>query len=147
MQSILKMIQSATVGHKYSLDELVHIVRPVIYVWCVMKFGRKSYIPIKISFALDVIHILISAVRLVRSNQYENKNSKKSHFILSVVEKNEIMKRIRASILKYIVRDPIFTDYFKFYLEKVCRLVRVPEAIVTYLLAYINYYRFYSYIA
>ena len=122
-------------------------MRPVIYIWCVMMCGKKSYTPIKISFALDVVQILIGVTRQVRSSQYEKKNSKKSHCILSVAEKNEIVKRMRASLLKYFVRDPIFTDYFKHYLEKVCRLVRIPEAIVAYLLAYINYYRFYSYIA
>jgi hypothetical protein len=50
-------------------------------------------------------------------------------------------------LLKYIVRDPIFTEYFRKWLEIICATVRIPSAMVQYLLAYINYYRFYSYIA
>ena len=66
---------------------------------------------------------------------------------MTVVEKNEIKKRIQNSLLKYLVRDPIFTQYFRSYLERICAMVRIPQAIVQYVLAYINYYRFYSYIA
>lgn len=40
---------------KFSIDELINIVRPVIYVYAILKFGRRSFRPIKISLALDVI--------------------------------------------------------------------------------------------
>lgn len=63
------------------------------------------------------------------------------------MEKNEIIKRIRVSILKYFVRDPIFEGFFKPIIEKFGAKLRIPQALITYLLAYINYFRFYSYIA
>lgn len=55
LQTIFKLIADACVGSKYSLDELIAIVRPLIYVWCVLRFGRKSYFPVKVSFALDLV--------------------------------------------------------------------------------------------
>lgn len=67
--------------------------------------------------------------------------------ILSPTEKNEIVKRIRMSLLKYLVRDPIFNQFLKPTIEKYTAMVRIPSYLVTYLLAYINYFRFYSYIA
>jgi mannose/fructose/N-acetylgalactosamine-specific phosphotransferase system component IID len=70
---IFKWISNVCVGTKYSLDEIVSIVRPVIYVWCVMKFGRKSWTPIKISAILDLVQIVIGITRLSRSNFYEQK--------------------------------------------------------------------------
>ena len=39
---------------KFSIDELINIVRPVLYVYCVMRFGRRSFKPIKISLVLDI---------------------------------------------------------------------------------------------
>lgn len=70
---LLKQISNLCVGTKYSLDEIVAIVRPVIYVWCVVRFGRKSWLPIKICLLLDLIQIMIGVTRLSRSAFYEQK--------------------------------------------------------------------------
>lgn len=55
---------------------------------------------------------MIGIIRLSRSHKYETTEAtlhlKKQHFILTTIEKNEIMKRMRLSLLKYLVRDPIF---------------------------------------
>ena len=48
------MISTYTVGKEWSLDEVLSIIRPAIYVWAVIKFGRKSYTPIKIAAILDI---------------------------------------------------------------------------------------------
>ena len=68
------MIANLFVGSKYSLDELIAIIRPVVYVYSVMKFSRKSYTPIKICLVLDVVQIVIGMVRLNRSAFYEAKS-------------------------------------------------------------------------
>jgi hypothetical protein len=68
--------------------------------------------------------------------------------VLSLTEKNEITKRTRSALLKYLVRDPIFTQFTKPMIEKYLGKLRIiPPAIISYLIAYINYFRFYSYIA
>lgn len=52
---IFKLIANVCVGSRYALDEVIAIVRPVVYVWAVMKYGRKSYTPIKLSAVLDIL--------------------------------------------------------------------------------------------
>jgi mannose/fructose/N-acetylgalactosamine-specific phosphotransferase system component IID len=54
-------------SNRYHLDDIIVIVRPFIFVYCVMQYGHKSYTPIKISFVLDMISILLSFSRLVQS--------------------------------------------------------------------------------
>lgn len=70
---VLKQISNLCVGTKYSLDEILTIVRPVIYVWSVVRFGRKSWLPIKICLLLDLVQIIIGVTRLSRSTFYEHK--------------------------------------------------------------------------
>lgn len=152
VQWLVKTISTYTVGKEWSLDEVLNIVRPAIYVWAVIKFGRKSYTPIKIAAVLDITQFIIGRVRLHRSHQCESKadnlHTKKQHFVLSSTEKNELWHRTRSSVLKYLVRDPIFTQFTKPMIEKYLGKTRViPQAIISYLIAYINYFRFYSYIA
>jgi len=97
---LFKLLSKFLIASKISLDEVINIVRPVVYVWSIIKYGRKSYRPLKISFALDLVQIIMGMMRLVRSSEYENKNqgknlpTRKSHFILSPTEKNQIFKRI-----------------------------------------------------
>jgi len=67
------MIASTFVGSRYSLDELITIIRPVVYVYAVMKLGRKSFAPLKISLVLDIAQIVIGVTRLNRSSFYEAK--------------------------------------------------------------------------
>lgn len=68
---VFKQISNMCVGTKYSLDEILAIIRPVLYVWSVMRFGRKSWTPIKISLVLDLVQIVIGVTRLSRSSFYE----------------------------------------------------------------------------
>lgn len=140
-------------GKLWCLDELINIVRPAIYVWAVIRFGRKSYSPIKIAAILDITQFVIGRVRMHHSAYYESKaadsvHAKKQHFILSDTEKAELWSRTKSSCLKYLVRDPIFTQFTKPMIERYLGRTRiVPGAIISYLIAYINYFRFYSYIA
>lgn len=64
-----------------------------------------------------------------------------------MVEKNEIANRIRQSLLKYLVREPIFTRIVQPSLEKVCSKLWIPNAFVGYFISYVNYYRYYSFIS
>lgn len=97
---LFKLLTKFLIASKISVDEVINIVRPVVYVWSIIKYGRKSYRPLKISFVLDLVQITMGVMRLVRSSEYENKNrvknlpARKSHFILSPTEKNQIFKRM-----------------------------------------------------
>lgn len=124
---------------RFSPDEVIAILRPVMYMWLLVKYGVKSYKPIWISLLLDFAQLAIGLIRLRRSGQEEHS--------LSLVEKNEIASRIRISLLKYLIREPIFSRVVKPGLEKVCSKLWIPSAFVSYFIAYINYYRYYSFIA
>ena len=53
--TIVKWICDLLINRHHAIDELLNIVRPFIYVYSVVKFGRKSFKPIKISLLIDVI--------------------------------------------------------------------------------------------
>ena len=69
------------------------------------------------------------------------------HFLLRNVEVQEITRRCYLALLKYLVRDPIFTVYTRPLIEKVLHKVWVPHTVIAYLFAYVNYYRYYTYIS
>jgi len=70
---LFKLLTNFLIASKISIDEVISIVRPVVYVWSIIQYGRKSYRPLKISFAFDLVQIIMGLMRLVRSKEYENK--------------------------------------------------------------------------
>jgi len=123
------------------------ILRPVVYVYSVLKYGRRSYKPIQISFMFDICQLVISAIRLWRSAKAEQKEGKGKSGMLSQIEAFEIKRRCQISALKYLVRDPVFTDYTMPILIKLLNRMHVPTVVSTYLLAYIKYFRYYAFIS
>lgn len=69
------------------------------------------------------------------------------HFLLRNIEVAEITRRCYMTLLKYLVRDPIFSVYTKPFIVAALRKVRIPSTVIAYLFAYINYYRYYTYIS
>ena len=67
VSNLIKNFANLVVNNRYSLDDILHIIRPFIYVYSVMKFGRRSYKPIKIALAIDMVSIFVSMTRLIRS--------------------------------------------------------------------------------
>jgi len=106
-----------------------------------MKYGRRSFKPIKIALVIDAVSIGISMLRLIRSANSKDKKHK-----LRTIEKKEIMRRIWEALLKYLVRDPIFESYTKVVLERVFDALRISK-LLPLVLSVVNYFRYYSYIA
>ena len=50
-------------------------------------------------------------------------------------------------MLKYLVREPIFTLYTKPVLVRVLQRLHIPQTVIAYFFAYVNYYRYYTYIS
>lgn len=128
-------------NNRYNLDDVLYILRPFIYVYCVMKLGKKSYTPIKVALVLDILSIVVSTIRLNRSSNTVDKKQR-----LRSVEKKEIMRRIWETLLKYLVRDPIFDTYTKVFLERIFVALRITK-LLPILMSIVNYFRYYSYIA
>ena len=190
-KDILKFFGNLLLNSRFSIDELINIVRPVVYLYAILRFGRKSFRPLKISLVMDLVQIFFSCLRLWRSNREKRKleqlesNSangssshkrpnyqplvhratvadqspeievttshrvpgNKMHFLLRNIEVREITRRCYSTLLKYLVRDPIFSVYTKPLIVAVLRKLRIPTTIIAYLFAYINYYRYYTYIS
>ena len=69
----MKFFGNILMNSKFCIDELINIARPVIYLWAILRFGRKSFRPLKISFVLDLVQIVFSCLRLWRSNREKRK--------------------------------------------------------------------------
>jgi hypothetical protein len=46
-------------------SDILHIIRPVVYVYLVMKHGKKSWVPIKVSLAMDLLIIFLVFLKLI----------------------------------------------------------------------------------
>jgi hypothetical protein len=58
---------------QFSIDELINIARPVIYVYAILRFGRRSFRPLKFSLILDLTQIFFTLLRMWRSNREKKK--------------------------------------------------------------------------
>ena len=79
--------------------------------------------------------IILSAIRLKQDTN------------LRTIEKAEMWKRIKFAALLYLVRDPIYENFTKISLERVFGILRISPKILAFLLAGVNYSRYYTYIA
>lgn len=70
-RKLIKSIFGLLFNQRYHLDDIINIFRPFIFVYLVMKHGRKSYQPIKVSLILDLVSILISFSRLIQASNPE----------------------------------------------------------------------------
>ena len=68
----------------------------------------------------------------------------KMHFLLRNVEVKELTRRCYLALIKYIVREPIWSVWTKPLIERA--LWRIPT-LTAYLLALINYWRYYTYVS
>eukprot|EP00347_Sterkiella_histriomuscorum_P018838 403343978 len=136
---------------RYHLDDVLFILRPFIYVYSVYQYGRKSYTPIKICAIIDALAIMVSLHRLSKSqppSQSQNGSQKiERKDKLRSIEKQQLLKRIRETLIKYLIRDPIFENYTKVVLERLFSALRISPKILQLLLSLIGYFRYYTYIA
>ena len=69
LQSIVAFIKRLfKTCSKFSIDEVIAIFRPVVYMWSLIKYGKKSYRPIWISLFLDIAQAIVGIFRLRRSS-------------------------------------------------------------------------------
>lgn len=64
-----------------------------------MKHGRKSWLPLKVSLAMDVIIIFLVILKLIGAQK------------LRSIEKRDLQWRCLNSLLKYLLRDPIYESF------------------------------------
>ncbi len=95
---------------------------------------------------LDSLAILVSLYRLSKAGSNKNMSSSKNERLRSI-ERQELTKRIKDSLLKYLIRDPIYENFTKKLLEKVFLTLRISPKLLSLLFSLLNYFRYYAYIA
>jgi peroxin-16 len=61
---VLKSIVKKVVGILFNSD-ILHIIRPFVYIFLVMKHGKKSWVPIQVSLAMDLLIIFLVFLKLI----------------------------------------------------------------------------------
>ncbi|XP_073012765.1 peroxisome biogenesis protein 16 [Typha latifolia] len=102
-------------GRLFLAGEALSILRPLIYVMFIRKYGIRSWTPWLISLAVDLTGMSILSYA---TSQHCGGGDRLCQ--LSTSEKDELKRRKLICAL-YIMRDPFFTKYTKHQLEKADR--------------------------
>ncbi|XP_031496100.1 peroxisome biogenesis protein 16 [Nymphaea colorata] len=102
--------EKGLVGAAFVFGEVLYIMRPVIYVLFIRKYGLRSWIPWFSSLSIDIL--AMSLLSFTSNLSRKGKNS----LLLSAVEKDEL-KRRKLLWAFYILRDPFFSKYTRHHLE------------------------------
>ena len=104
-----------------------------------MKYGRKSYTPVKVAFIIDMVSIVFSIIRFKKSGGSGKENKR-----LRSLEKQFIIRRIWEALLKYLIRDPIFEEFTKRFAFKVFSTLRLSPKLFSFLISIVNTFRYIS---
>ncbi|XP_022872554.1 peroxisome biogenesis protein 16 isoform X1 [Olea europaea var. sylvestris] len=108
-------------GGLFLIGEMMFILRPLIYVLLIKKYGTRSWFPWITSLTVDLIsNGVISYITILRQNSKE--------FCLSNIEKHELKRRKLLWAL-YLMRDPFFSKYTRLRLDGTQKLLE-PVPIV-----------------
>ncbi|KAK4375913.1 hypothetical protein RND71_006590 [Anisodus tanguticus] len=105
-------------GGFFVTGEILFIIRPLIYVILMRKYGTRSWFPWCVSLAVDLIGNSILAVTLMSQH-----SGKKQQLQSSDSEKDEL-KRRRMLWALYLMWDPLFTKHTRQRLESTQRLAQ-----------------------
>lgn len=115
-------------GGLFVLGEVMSILRPLIYVLLIRKYGFRSWFPWSMSLAMDVMGMsILSHV----TTSWRSKTDGQIH--LSNPEKHELNRRKLLWAL-YLMRDPFFCKYSRQRLESTEKLLE-PIPVIGFLAA------------
>lgn len=113
-------------GGLFVMGEMMFIIRPLLYVLLIRKYGTRSWFPWFTSLAVDLIgNGILSYVTMLRSIR------KDPFFQLSNHERDEL-KRRKILFVLYLMRDPFFNKYTRVKLERTEHLLE-PVPMVGFL--------------
>ena len=116
-------------------SEILHIIRPFVYVFLIMRHGKNSWVPFQVSLALDLLMVGLTFLKLMGRQK------------LRTIEKRDLNRRCWWSLVKYLIRDPVYESFTLPFIRKVFSMLRIPDALYGIVLSILNYYRYYTYIA
>lgn len=104
--------QRGLYGRLFLTGEALHIMRPLLYVLLIRKYGIRSWKPWLLSLAID-----LTGMSILSHATNPRRVSGEEFYRISSSEKEEIKRRKLIWAL-YIMRDPFFTKYTRHRLEK-----------------------------
>ncbi|WOL05562.1 peroxisome biogenesis protein 16 [Canna indica] len=108
-------------GRLFVTGEVLYVLRPLVYVLLIKRYGIQSWKPWLISLSMD-----LAGMSLLSKSTSLCPRSDDKYYQLSTSEKDEL-KRRKLLLALYIMRDPFFAKYTKHHLEKTDRyLSQVP---------------------
>ena len=127
MINILKRLMKS---RKFKLIELLLILRPVFYMYSLLRWQQDSFIPYFISLTIELLGIYLGF--------REIKNWK------TETEKAELKGRIKG-LFKYALKEPV---YSKFTVKIAYFLLHrlISDSKIEYLLGILSYFKYYCYI-
>ena len=131
---ILKQIVQNVVSMVLNND-IIYIFRPAIYIFLVMKHGKKSWVPIYLTLAIDTFIAFLTFLKLIGAQK------------LKTIERNDIRRKYLLSLLKYFLRDPIFDTFTVRLIKRIFKLFKIPVALYEIIYNILSWWRYYSYIA
>ncbi|KAI5598555.1 hypothetical protein BDE02_02G140500 [Populus trichocarpa] len=115
-------------GALFLMGEVLFIIRPLIYVLFIRKYGIRSWIPWFVSLAVDA-----GGVGFLTQVTKSRDGGKEQHYHLSASEQDELKRRKLLWAL-YLMRDPFFTKYTRQRLQSTEKLLE-PVPIIGLLTA------------
>ena len=82
-----------------------------------MRHGKKSWLPIQVSLAIDLFSICLVLTKLLGKAKVEK------------IVRRDMKMRMYMAMAKYLLRDPIYEGYTEPLLKRVLSLLRIPSFI------------------
>ena len=127
----LKMIKKLLFSRKLNLTEIALIIRPVLYIYLLLKHGKESFTPFLVSLGIELSVILYGIYRIAKFK--------------TDTEKEELQYRWKG-LFKYFLKEPCFSRYTVKYLYIILSRI-ISDGKIGYILSFLTYMKYYSYIA
>lgn len=126
----LKFVGRLAFSRKFKIMELLLILRPFLYMFLLLKYGKESYRPFMISLLIEFAGI-ISSLFMINSWKTET-------------EKEELKGRWKY-LLKYFLKEPFFSQYT---IRIVYILLHrfISDRKIKFVLSILTYFEYYTYI-
>jgi len=113
-------------NNKSNIIEILYILRPLIYLSCMIFTNKKSFIPLLINIIIDLIIL---------------KNNKKSdnNFEQQKAYHSEYIYRL-GRLAVYFLREPIYSLITKPFIRKLLKILKIPKFIVDIVIVMLAYY-------
>ncbi|CAG8668431.1 10362_t:CDS:2, partial [Paraglomus occultum] len=103
------------------VGEYLHVIRPLIYVLAIRKWGNRAWRPWIISLIIELLSRYIAYY-------YYTTRIPGGHRWLSTLEKEEQMRRLRQ-LWYYLLRGPLYEKFTKIYINGFCDTVSTKPLI------------------